>query len=318
MSAPGQRQSPFSIVMRGYDRDQVTDHIRQIEADLAMMAADRDSAHAHADELLAHLDSSRARMSAMQEDIDALSVPPTTVAGMSERLSRMLSLATEEAEEIRSTAREEATEMLSVARQEADDRLADADSAAASTVELAQQQADKIITAAEAKVRAAEDAAAEAEHDAESIIADAQQRARDIVAAAEQDASGLRGAAHHVATARLARSRDLAQSASAAHTQILDHLAALREHLTALPEALDLADDERALIATTAADDADLLNRTLSGRDRFDPADFRPSVETTDVLEALDREYADGEGIVGDLFDGQDSDRPAGPNRATA
>ncbi|MFZ2510561.1 MAG: hypothetical protein WAW85_05655 [Gordonia sp. (in: high G+C Gram-positive bacteria)] len=313
MSAPGQRQSPFSIVMRGYDRDQVTDHIRQLEADLAMMAADRDSAHAHADELLGHLDSSRTRMAAMQADIDALSVPPSTVAGMSERLSRMLSLATEEAADIRATAHDEASELVSVARQDADAALADAHSAAASTSELAQQQADKIISEAEAKVRAAEEAAADAEQEAAQIVADAQERAKTVVAAAEEDASGLRGAAHHVATARLARSRDLAQAANGAHTQILDHLEALREHLTALPGALKLSDDERALIVTTHTDDADLLNRTLVGRDRFNPADFRPGMETTDVLEALDVEYADD-----DFLDDLDTERPAGPTRASA
>ena len=299
--------------MRGYDRDQVTDHIRQLEADLAMMAADRDSAHAHADELLGHLDSSRTRISAMQSDIDALSVPPSTVAGMSERLSRMLSLATEEASEIRSTARDEASEVVSVARQEADAILAEADSTAASTVELAQQQADKMITDAEAKVAQAREDAASAEREAEATIAEAQERADAIITAAEQDASGLRGAAHHVATARLARSRDLAQAANGAHKQILDHLDALREHLTALPGALKLSDDERALIVTTDADDADLLNRTLVGRDRFDAADFRPAIETTDVLEALDDEYG-----VDDLIDDFDDDHRGGPTRVSA
>lgn len=297
--------------MRGYDRDQVTDHIRQLEANLAMMAADRDSAHAHADELLGHLDSSRNRISAMQADIDTLSVPPTTVAGMSERLSRMLSLATEEAEEIRSNARDEASEALSVAHQKADDTLAEATSTATSTVELAQQQADKIINEAEAKVRAANKAAADAEDEAASIVASAEQRAKAIIASAEQDASGLRGSAHQVATARLARSRDLAQAASGAHQQILDHLDALREHLAALPGALELSDDERALIATTDTDDADLLNRTLAGRDRFDPADFQRAAETTDVLKVLDDDFA------GDMF-GDLDEHPQGPNRATA
>lgn len=290
--------------MRGYDRDQVTDHIRQLEADLAMMAADRDSAHAHADELLGHLDQSRAQIAGMQSEIETLSVPPTTVTGMSERLSRMLTLATEEAGEIRSNAHEEAAEVLSVARQEAQSALAEADSTAARTLELAQEQADKIINEAEAQAAAAQ---TEAQETTERIAADraaadreiaaaldqARQRADDIVAAAQDDAAGLRGAAHHVATARLTRSRDLAQAAHGAHQQILDHLDALREHLKALPAALELSDDERALVVTTQADDLDLLNRTLVGRDRFDAADFPPGLDTTDVLEALDDEYTD-------------------------
>lgn len=308
--------------MRGYDRDQVTDHIRTLEAELAMMAADRDSAHAHADELLGHLDETRARVRSLQSDVDALSAPPTTVTGMSERLSRMLTLATEEAGEIRSSARDEADELVSVARQAAEQSRAEAQDEAARTLKLAQQQADKLVTEAEARALAIDESAAElkeysardraqAQREIAELIADAQDRARTIVAAAESDASGLRGAAHHVAAARLARSRDLASAAHDAHRQILDHLGALREHLAALPGALDLSDDERALVGATDADDLELLNRTLVGRDRFEADAYRPGLEITDVLEAVDVEYDDEDGLV--VFDrsGEKSGRPA-------
>ncbi len=304
--------------MRGYDRDQVTDHIRQLEADLAMMAADRDSAHAHADELLGHLDEATGRVRALQADVDALSVPPTTVAGMSERLSRMLTLATEEADEIRSAAREEAAETVSVARQEADALRGEARAEAAGTLDLAQQQADKLITDAEARAAAIDAAAVEtrefvlrergdAEREITELLDAAGERARAIVTAAEADASGLRGAAHHVAAARLARSRDLARAAHDAHRQIVDHLGALREHLAALPGALDLTDDERDLVGISEIDDLELLNRTLVGRDRFEtPA--RSALDATDVLRALDEEYADDE-LDADLGRTSDSKR---------
>lgn len=309
MSAPGHRQSPFAIVMRGYDRDQVTDHIRQLEAELAMMAADRDSAHAHADELLGHLDQARARVRNLQQDVDALSEPPTTVAGMSDRLARMLTLATEEADEIRSTARDEAAELVSVARQEADDLRGDAQADAARTLELAQQQADKLVTDAEARAAVIDEAAAEtkeysardraeAQREIAELMSDAREQARSLLAAAEADAAGLRGAAHHVAAARLARSRDLAGVAHDAHQQILDHLAALREHLTALPDALGLSDDEQALVGLTETDDLELLNRTLAGRDRFEAEAYRPGLDTTDVLDALDDEYDEPEALI--------------------
>lgn len=277
--------------MRGYDRDQVTDHIRQLEADLAMMAADRDSAHAHSDELLGHLDETRARVRSLQNDVDALSVPPTTVTGMSDRLSRMLALATEEASEIRSTARDEAAEVLSVARQDADAARAEARDEAARTLELAQQQADKLITDAEERAAAIDAEAADQRERARAMVAAAENDASGLRAAAENDASGLRGAAHHIATARLARSRELAQAAHDAHRQIVDHLGALREHLAALPGALELSADEQDLVGATDTDDLELLNRTLVGRDRFETP--RTVAETTDVLDALDTEYAD-------------------------
>ncbi|MFT3714766.1 MAG: hypothetical protein QM774_02135 [Gordonia sp. (in: high G+C Gram-positive bacteria)] len=301
MSVPGQRQSPFPIVMRGYDRDQVTDHIRRLEADLQMMAADRDSAHAHADELLGHLDDSRSKVRALQQQVDALSVPPTDVAGMSERVSRMLQLATDEAAETRSQAKEEAAETVSVARQQADDIRAQADADAERTLQLAQDQADKLITDAEDRTQAAFEEANATRAQAQQELAEAQKEAAAIIEAAETESTRVRGATHHIASARLDRSRDLAQAAADAHTKVLDHLDALREHLGALPAALALTDDEKSLLGATDEDDLALLNRTLVGREQFEvpavPQGRRSpmTMENTDVLDALDDEYAQDE-----------------------
>lgn len=294
MSAPGHRQSPFPIVMRGYDRDQVTDHIRRLDAELRMMASDRDSAHASADELQAHLDEARRRMRSLQEEVNTLSVPPTTVAGMTDRVSRMLQLATDEASEVRANAREEADETLSVARQEAEDVRADAASAATRTKELAQEHADALITDAEKRAAEIDAAAQERAEKSKRDAEDARRRAQEIVAAAEDDAARLRGAAHNIAMNRLARSRELAGSAKDAHTQILDHLDALRQHLTDLPAALALSEEENDLVSLTQDDDLSLLNRNLVGRDRFTSDDQTP-VESTDVLGAIKDEYSEEE-----------------------
>ncbi|KXT55859.1 hypothetical protein ACK8HH_06545 [Gordonia sp. LUNF6] len=298
MSAPGHRQSPFPIVMRGYDRDQVTDHLRRLEAELRMMAADRDSAHASADELQAHLDDARHRIRELQDEVNTLSVPPTTVAGMTERVSRMLQLATDEASEVRANAKDEADETLSVARQEAEDIRASAAAAATRTKELAQEHADAKITEAEERAAEIDEAAREREAQSKRDLEAARERAREIIAAAEEDAARLRGAAHNVAMNRLARSRELAESAHDAHKQILDHLDALREHITNLPGALELSDEERDLVSLTETDDLELLNRTLLGRDRFTPQDDASTTpaEKTDVLDAVDAEYDDDHG----------------------
>ncbi|MCF8611109.1 hypothetical protein L5G28_13230 [Gordonia sp. HY285] len=296
MSTPGQRQSPFPIVMRGYDRDHVTDHIRRLDAELQMMAADRDSAHASADDLHERLEQARAQMHGLQREVDTLSVPPTTVAGMSDRVSRMLQLATDEAAELRANARDEAAETLSVARQNAQQERDDAAAAAERTKELAQEHSDSLITDAE---RRAADIDAEADRirrEAEAALDDARRRAQEIVADAEAEGARLGGAAHSVAMSRLARSRELAGAAHDAHGQILDHLDALRQHLTDLPEALALSGDERDLVAIDESDDLDLLNRTLSGRDRFTAGDQpdadTPATQSTDVLDAVDDEYS--------------------------
>lgn len=283
--------------MRGYDRDHVTDHLRRLEAELQMMAADRDSAHASANELHERLEQARGQVQRLQQDVDTLSVPPTTVAGVSDRVSRMLQLATDEAAELRATARDEADETVSIARQAAQRERDDAEADAARTKELAQEHADSLITDAE---RRAADIDAEADRvrrDADDALAGARRRAQEILDEAESEAARLRGAAHSIAMNRLARSRELAGAAHDAHGQILDHLDALRQHLTDLPDALALSGDERDLVTLTDTDDLDLLNRTLGGRDRFttgdQPHDETATAESTDVLDAVDGEYAD-------------------------
>lgn len=304
--------------MRGYDRDQVTDHIRVLEAELRMMAADRDSAHANADELKSHLDDARRRIRDLQDEVNALSVPPTTVAGMTDRVSRMLQLATDEASEMRANAREEADETLSVARQNAEDVRAEAAAAATRTKELAQEHADSIVTDAEKRAAEIDDAAKEREAQSKRDAEAAQARVREIIAAAEEDASRIRGAAHNISMTRLARSRELASSAHDAHKQILDHLDALREHISNLPDALALSDDERDLVSLDSSDDLALLNRTLTGRDRF--GDDSPA-EKTDVLDAVDDEYGDEDYETDRYGSGprdDDSDDASTAARATA
>ncbi|MGB3604823.1 hypothetical protein [Gordonia sp. (in: high G+C Gram-positive bacteria)] len=296
MSAPGHRQSPFPIVMRGYDRDQVTDHLRRLDAELRMMASDRDSAHASAEDLQGRLDDARHRIRDLQDEVNVLSVPPTTVAGMTDRVSRMLQLATDEASEVRANARDEADERLSVARQEAEDIRSEAAAASVRTKELAQDHADAIITDAEERAAKIDAEAKQREQQSQRDQESARERANEIIAAAERDAASLRGSAHSIAMARLGRSRELASSAKDAHTQILDHLAALREHITNLPDALALSDEELDLVSLTESDDLALLNRNLVGRDRFTTTDDSSSGEAseqTDVLDAIDNEYGD-------------------------
>src|SRR5699024_5675880 len=77
--------SAFSVVRRGFDRDQVSEHIRRLEAELRLTATDRDAAAAQSADLAAQLDDARDEIDQLHEEIDRLSVPPTTAEGMSER-----------------------------------------------------------------------------------------------------------------------------------------------------------------------------------------------------------------------------------------
>ena len=90
-------QLPFSIVRKGFDRDEVTNYFERFDAELRLTTADRDAAAAQARDLAKQLDDARDEIDELRKDIDRLSVPPTTAEGMSDRISRMLRLASDEA-----------------------------------------------------------------------------------------------------------------------------------------------------------------------------------------------------------------------------
>ncbi|MDG3012810.1 hypothetical protein G4X40_21965 [Rhodococcus sp. D2-41] len=112
---------PFEIVRKGYDRDQVISFLRRFDAELRLTATDRDAAAAQANDLAEQLDGARDEIDELRREIDRLSVPPTTAEGMSDRISRMLRLASDEASEMRARAETEAAEVLSVAEQNAEE-----------------------------------------------------------------------------------------------------------------------------------------------------------------------------------------------------
>ena len=79
-------QLPFSIVRKGFDRDEVTNYFERFDAELRLTTADRDAAAAQARDLAKQLDDARDEIDELRKDIDRLSVPPTTAEGMSDRI----------------------------------------------------------------------------------------------------------------------------------------------------------------------------------------------------------------------------------------
>ncbi len=123
----GPAPAPFAVALRGYDREQVTEQFHRYQAELRVLAADRDAASAHARELTDLLDEAQDEIDNLRREVDRLSVPPTTAEGMSDRIARMLRLASDEASEIRAAAENEAAELRSLARQEAESTRREAD-----------------------------------------------------------------------------------------------------------------------------------------------------------------------------------------------
>lgn len=123
----GPAPAPFAVVLRGYDRDQVTEQFHRYQAELRVLAADRDAASAHSRELTDLLDEAQDEIDNLRREVDRLSVPPTSAEGMSDRIARMMRLASDEASEIRAAAENESAEVRSLARQEAEATRREAD-----------------------------------------------------------------------------------------------------------------------------------------------------------------------------------------------
>jgi cell division septum initiation protein DivIVA len=97
----------FDITKRGYSKMQVEEHLERVERDMRVLAADRDAAVSQAADLARQLEISRSEIDDVRGQVERLSLPPTTLEGLSERLQRMLRLAQDEATETKARAEAE-------------------------------------------------------------------------------------------------------------------------------------------------------------------------------------------------------------------
>ncbi|SDC60636.1 coiled-coil domain-containing protein [Actinokineospora iranica] len=227
----------FDITKRGYDRAQVEEHLERLDAELQLLHADRNAAVTQAADLAKQLEKSRGEITDLRGQIDRLSLPPTTLEGLSERLQRMLRLATDEANETKARAEAEAGHIR--ARAEADaaalqkryDRLvADLDARRAAmeaehrgVIEGARAEAERTVSTAKAE---AARLSAEAERHRTTVeedfeIAMASRRTESMRALAEQEATSKAEAERRVreATEEANRRRHEAITESTARLQ---------------------------------------------------------------------------------------------------
>ena len=94
----------FEVVRRGYDQGQVDNHLRRLDAEIQILATDRDAALDQSAQLARELDDARARAERLRVQVRSLVSPPQSVQGMSERMRSMLRLAEDEAGEMLSQA----------------------------------------------------------------------------------------------------------------------------------------------------------------------------------------------------------------------
>ena len=111
----------FDIMKRGYSRVQVEEHLERLDGELRLLASDRDAAVSQNADLAKQLEQSRSQIDELRGQIERLSLPPTTLEGLSERLQRMLRLAQDEATETKARAESEAGHIRSKAEADANE-----------------------------------------------------------------------------------------------------------------------------------------------------------------------------------------------------
>lgn len=180
LPAPLQEDS-FDIVMRGYSRGQVDEYVKRTKRQVEELEARLARAEREAED--ARRDRDRARNEVAAAERKLASHEPS-YEDLGERLTQILRLAQEEAEERRSTiisdaerAQGEAKEEARRIRDEVEEKRSEAASEADRLREQGQEEADRVRQEAE---ETAESRRQEAEQRAGQLVGDAQQRAQEI------------------------------------------------------------------------------------------------------------------------------------------
>ncbi|WP_436501922.1 chromosome segregation protein [Actinokineospora sp. HUAS TT18] len=227
----------FDITKRGYSRAQVEEHLERLDAELQLLHADRNAAVSQAADLAKQLERGRSEIDDLRGQVERLSLPPTTLEGLSERLQRMLRLAQDEATETRARAEAEAGHIRSRAEAESlilkqryeklisdlDKRRAEMEAEHAGVVEQARKDAEQTVATARTEAARLE---AESEQRRTTVEEDfemamASRRTESMRALAEQEATSKSEAERRVreATEEANRRRHDAMTESTARLQ---------------------------------------------------------------------------------------------------
>ncbi|GGS52946.1 MULTISPECIES: chromosome segregation protein [Actinokineospora] len=243
----------FDITKRGYHTAQVNEHLERMEAELQLLHADRNAAVAQAADLAKQLEHSRTEIGDLRKQVDRLSLPPTTLEGLSERLQRMLRLAQEEAAETKARAEAEAGHIRAKAeadgaelRQRYERMLADLEK------RRAEMEAEHREVLAKARAEA-EHTVAEARAEAERLDAAAQRRREQVeedfeIAMSGRRTEAMRALAEQEATSKSEAERRVREATEEAnrrrHEAITEAKARLEEATSEAHRRVREATDE--------------------------------------------------------------------------
>ena len=128
---------PFDIVLRGFDRQQVIDHVNALKARVGALGAERDAALQRAVDLSDKLEQVRREAAEAARQVEHLRrdaqdaaaeldrLQRSPLAGATARIQRMLQMAEDEAAELRASAEQETRSLRENARAETDRLLAE-------------------------------------------------------------------------------------------------------------------------------------------------------------------------------------------------
>jgi hypothetical protein len=164
---------PFEIVLRGFDRQQVIDHVNALKARVASLGAERDAALQRAADLNENLERARRETAEATRQVDRFRrdaqeaateldrLQRSPLAGATARIQRMLQMAEDESAELRGSARAEADRLLIETRQlcerletESAGRRRTEEAESASSRQRAEQQTEHEIARRQAETHA--------------------------------------------------------------------------------------------------------------------------------------------------------------------
>jgi chromosome segregation ATPase len=99
-AAEGGSSAGFPVVRRGYDPDAVEAHLRRLDTQVQILAADRDAAVEQSRQMGVELEACRARVERLRGQVSALSEPGLIIDTASERVRSMLRLVEDDIHEL--------------------------------------------------------------------------------------------------------------------------------------------------------------------------------------------------------------------------
>ncbi len=283
----------FSIARRGYDQAQVDSHLRRLDAQVRMLAADRDAAVAQNTRLSRELDDARTRAEAMQQQVNRLAGPPQNVQGMSERLRSMLRLAEDEVSEMHAKADREVAEQRRRAEEQARALIEDARARAEQTVADAEAHAAEAARRSAERDRGLDEKQARVERELAELRERTETELAELRRRTEAELTELRTTTEReLAERRSTTERELAEAERTVTERITRADAAARESREQVEHDFRIAMDQRRAEALTSLfAERDALEADISRREREAAERIRRD---------LDQAHADGEKIRSD------------------